>query len=121
MNEIHHSTCHNKKLINKQSEANMKNKIIAYLGLITIIYSSTIQSAEVDTENSQQYVQGINNYSINKYTLSSGGGVIAGGDYHLTSSIGQIDAGKKATGGNYEFRGGFLTGSSDLIFRNGFE
>ncbi len=99
----------------------MKNKIIAYLGLITLICSSTIQSTEVETEDSQQNAQGANNYSINKYTLSSGGGVISGGDYQLNSSIGQIDAGEKATGGNYEFRGGFLTGSSDLIFRNGFE
>jgi len=97
----------------------VKTKIVLVCLLVNSVGMTQIHSKKSD-HNNQSSNRGVT-YKMNKYTLSSGGGVITGGNYQLTSSIGQIDAGEKAIGGNYEFRGGFLTGSSDLIFKNGFE
>lgn len=93
----------------------MKIKLLILIPLF-LMSASTV----LDAENNNQ-TNGTVTYKINKYTISSGGGVSTGGIYSLTSSIGQIDAGHNASGGVYEFKGGFLTGSSDLIFKNGFE
>ncbi len=98
---------------------------------ITVIFLwvRSIGVSQLNRNKSDQHEQIANRgtgYEIKKFTLSSGGGVITGGNYSLISSIGQIDAGPKAIGGNYEFRGGFLTGNSgngnpDVIFKNSFE
>jgi hypothetical protein len=49
------------------------------------------------------------NYSIDWYKVAGGGGTSSGGNYTLTGTIGQHDAGKIA-GGNYTIEGGFLAG-----------
>jgi hypothetical protein len=46
------------------------------------------------------------NYSIDWYTIDSGGGTSTGGVYTVSGTIGQPDAGK-LTGGNYTLEGGF--------------
>jgi hypothetical protein len=47
------------------------------------------------------------NYSINWYKVSGGGGTSAGGSYKVSSTIGQHDAGGPMTGGSYSLTGGF--------------
>jgi hypothetical protein len=49
------------------------------------------------------------NYSIDWFSIDGGGGTSSGGNYTLTGTIGQPDAGK-LTGGNYTLEGGFLSG-----------
>ncbi len=49
------------------------------------------------------------NYNISWHTIDGGGGTSTGGQYTLTGTIGQLDAGYSA-GGNYELLGGFWTG-----------
>ena len=61
-------------------------------------------------------------YALTKRNISSGGGVVTGGVYTVTSSLAQIDAGHNAIGGDYQFKGGFLNQSNDdLIFKNSFD
>ncbi len=99
----------------------MKNKINLMLVFFLFTSAGLTDKNRSNVEASDHSQNGGSGYQITKYTLSSGGGVITGGNYHLTSSIGQLDAGHKATGGNYEFNGGFLSENTDLIFKNGFE
>jgi hypothetical protein len=46
-------------------------------------------------------------YSIDWYKASGGGGASAGGTYSINGTIGQHDAGGPMTGGNYSLTGGF--------------
>jgi len=71
---------------------------------------------------SQSFAQ----YEIKKYTINNGGGKMSGGNYEMTSSIGQVDASGTLSNGNYSLNGGFWheannTPQGDLIFTNGFE
>jgi len=47
------------------------------------------------------------NYSINWYKVSGGGGTSTGGTYQVNDTIGQHDASSEMTGGNYSLTGGF--------------
>jgi hypothetical protein len=47
------------------------------------------------------------NYSIEWYKISGGGGTSTGGVYSVSGTIGQHDAGGPMTGGNYSLTGGF--------------
>jgi hypothetical protein len=47
------------------------------------------------------------NYSINWFKVSGGGGASAGGSYQVSGTIGQHDAGGPMTGGPYSLTGGF--------------
>lgn len=47
------------------------------------------------------------NYSIDWYKISGGGGTSTGGVYSLSGTIGQHDAGGPMTGGDYSLTGGF--------------
>jgi hypothetical protein len=46
-------------------------------------------------------------YTIGWYKISGGGGTSAGGQYSVSGTIGQHDAGTAMTGGNYSLTGGF--------------
>ena len=46
-------------------------------------------------------------YSIDWYKISGGGGTSTGGVYSVSCTIGQHDAGGPMTGGNYSLTGGF--------------
>ncbi len=98
----------------------MKIKLILLNALVSVLVLfavSTLAKATQDTK-------GATTYEITKHTISSGGGQISGGGYTAVTSIGQIDAGHNATGGIYEFNGGFLAGATntdDNLFKNGFE
>jgi hypothetical protein len=46
-------------------------------------------------------------YSIDWYKVSGGGGTSSNGQYVLSGTIGQHDAGGPMTGGNYSLTGGF--------------
>lgn len=50
-------------------------------------------------------------YEITSYTIDGGGGKSTGGQYSLTGTIGQPDAGNSSSGGDYHLGGGFLTGN----------
>jgi hypothetical protein len=47
-------------------------------------------------------------YSINWYKISGGGGTSTNSTYQVTGTIGQPDAGGTMSGGNYSLTGGFL-------------
>lgn len=46
-------------------------------------------------------------YSIDWYKIAGGGGTSTNGQYSLSGTIGQHDAGGPMTGGNYSLTGGF--------------
>lgn len=46
-------------------------------------------------------------YSVDWYKVSGGGGTCSGGQYAVTGTIGQPDAGGNSTGANYTLDGGF--------------
>jgi hypothetical protein len=46
-------------------------------------------------------------YSIDWYTIDGGGGTSSNGQYVVSGTIGQPDAGGSMTGGNYSLTGGF--------------
>jgi hypothetical protein len=46
-------------------------------------------------------------YSINWYKISGGGGTSSNGNYSVTGTIGQPDASGAMSGGNYSVTGGF--------------
>ncbi len=46
-------------------------------------------------------------YSIDWYKISGGGGTSTGATYQVTGTIGQPDASGAMTGGNYSLTGGF--------------
>ena len=46
-------------------------------------------------------------YSIDWYKISGGGGTSSNGQYAVSGTIGQHDAGGPMTGGNYSLTGGF--------------
>ena len=46
-------------------------------------------------------------YSIGWYKIAGGGGTSTNGQYSITGTIGQHDAGTAMTGGNYSVTGGF--------------
>ncbi len=47
------------------------------------------------------------NYSIDWYKIAGGGGTSTNGQYSVSGTIGQQDAGGPMTGGNYSLTGGF--------------
>jgi hypothetical protein len=49
------------------------------------------------------------NYSIDWYKIAGGGGTSSNGQYVVSSTIGQHDAGTVMTTGNYSLTGGFWT------------
>lgn len=57
---------------------------------------------------------------LSKHTINNGGNVMTGGSFELKSSIGQVDASKPASGGDYQLNGGFWQQNNDLIFKNKF-
>jgi hypothetical protein len=46
-------------------------------------------------------------YSIDTYKIAGGGGTSSGGNYSVTGTIGQPEAGAAMSGGNYSVTGGF--------------
>jgi len=47
------------------------------------------------------------NYSVDWYKIAGGGGTSSNGQYTVSGTIGQPDAGGAMTGGNYSLTGGF--------------
>ena len=75
----------------KKSEASMKKQILL-AGLLIPALSLAQQ------------------YSIDWYKVSGGGGTSTGGVYAVSGTIGQPDAGAAMNGGNYSLTGGFWSG-----------
>src|SRR5689334_20302326 len=46
-------------------------------------------------------------YSVDWYKIAGGGGTSTGGTYRVSGTLGQPDAGRPMTGGNYSLTGGF--------------
>ncbi len=53
----------------------------------------------------------LGNFEIPWHTIDGGGGTSAGGNFALSGTIGQHDAGNPMTGGNYSLIGGFWAGT----------
>jgi len=68
----------------------MKALSLALLAAITLALSASAQS-----------------YSIDWYKIAGGGGTSSNGQFTLSGTIGQHDAGGPMTGGNYSLTGGF--------------
>ena len=51
-------------------------------------------------------------YAIPRWTVDAGGGRLEGGDYVLTGTAGQPDAGARLKGGDYSLSGGFWAGAA---------
>jgi glucose dehydrogenase len=51
-------------------------------------------------------------FSIDWWTVDGGGGTSQGGDYAVSGTIGQPDAGSPMSGGDYTIVGGFWSGAS---------
>ena len=63
-------------------------------------------------------------FEIIKNTIDGGGGMSQGGDFTLTGTIGQPDAGNKVLSGeNFSLSGGFWANATifDEIFKDSFE
>ena len=66
-------------------------------------------------------------YTVDRYTIDSGGGATAQGKYTVTGTLGQPDADplQPATAGKYSLTGGFWFLVDDArtggVFRDGFE
>jgi hypothetical protein len=68
----------------------MKKKILNAVVLLALMLSTNAQ-----------------NYSIDWYKVAGGGGTSSTGQYIISSTIGQHDAGGPRVGGNYSLIGGF--------------
>ncbi len=79
----------------------MKTRKISVILLLVIALLISLPGISVSTANAD--------YSISWHTIDGGGGTSSGGQYSLTATIGQHDAGEMA-GGDYEMLGGFLPG-----------
>ena len=52
-----------------------------------------------------------NGFSLDSWTVDGGGGTSTGGDYTVSATIGQPDAGQVMNGGDYSVVGGFWSGA----------
>lgn len=86
-----------------------------------IFFASSYAKNETKLINENSTIQGTPNYSIRKFVISTGGGVISASNYQVHSVIGKIDAGHIANNSGYAISGGFLQQNTDLIFNNSFE
>ncbi len=50
-------------------------------------------------------------YDLTWHTVDGGGGVVSKGDYALSGTVGQPDAGAALVGGDYTLSGGFWSGA----------
>lgn len=65
-------------------------------------------------------------FTVSRHTIDNDGGTSQGGQFSLTGTIAQPDAGAQAaTGGQFSLRGGFWSAkdlpTSDVLFSDGFE
>jgi hypothetical protein len=67
--------------------------VLTLLALSTLILQPSTASAQ--------------QYSIDWYKIAGGGGTSTGGTYQVSGTIGQHDAGRPMSGGNYSLTGGF--------------
>ena len=74
-------------------------KILLFSGLVLLLVAGAVLAAP-------------NGFSIDWWTVDGGGGTSEGGDYALSGSIGQPDAGPVMTGGEYTVSGGYWAGVS---------
>lgn len=76
----------------------MKHKLL-FISLLILVLSAAASVA---------YAR-LAGYSLTWWTTDSGGGASSGGNYNLSGTIGQPDAGT-LSGGNYRLEGGFWGG-----------
>ena len=60
----------------------------------------------------------VNGFALDWWTVDGGGGTSEGGDFAVSGTIGQPDAGPLMSGGDYAVTGGFWVG--DLTHPNSF-
>lgn len=72
----------------------MKTHLLGFAGALLLFALSPVNSSA-------------QTYSIDWYKVAGGGGTSTGGQYVVSGTIGQHDAGGPMTGGNYSLTGGF--------------
>jgi len=82
----------------------MKTKLLILL-LVLIIAGTLFTGVSASTQS---------DYDIDWWTIDGGGGTSDGGNYSLSGSIGQPDAGV-SSGGSYTLKSGFWGGIYDLF------
>jgi hypothetical protein len=83
----------------------MKRKLL-FISLLILVLSAAASVA---------YAR-LAGYSLTWWTTDSGGGASSGGNYNLSGTIGQPDAGT-LSGGNYRLEGGFWGGMGAVAFQ----
>lgn len=73
----------------------MKNQLSRYLISISLVLAGSVLGARGQS------------YSIDWFKISGGGGTSSAGQYEVSGTIGQHDAGGPLTGGTYSLVGGF--------------
>ena len=53
-------------------------------------------------------------FDLSWHTIDGGGGTSSGGDFELSGTIGQHDAGETMTGGDFALTGGFWAGTGSV-------
>lgn len=82
-----------------KTPANRRQTSRCFLALALLAFVAIINS-QLSTAHAQQY-------SIDWYKIAGGGGTSTNGQYAISGTIGQHDAGGPMTGGNYSLTGGF--------------
>lgn len=71
----------------------MKTNFLAFISAVSFFVAAGLARAQ--------------SYSIDWYKIAGGGGTSSNGQYTVSGTIGQHDAGGPMTGGNYSLTGGF--------------
>ena len=79
------------------------SKSIAFVAALIVFCLSTLRAQ---------------NYSIDWFTIDGGGGTSTNGQYSLSGTIGQPDAGATMTNGNYSLTGGFWAINGVSVVQN---
>lgn len=68
---------------------------------------------------------GAQTLDVTRHVVAGGGGNSSGGNFSVRGTVGQPDAAAPVSGGAFELRGGYWSGTvqagSDALFRDGFE
>jgi len=96
--------------------------------LVLLLLMSNGMSKTTSQEIKQSVKSGVASYQLTQFTIDNGGGKAIGGDFKLTSSIGQHDAHNaiqgQGQGTQFKLSPGFWNSKQEkgeIIFKDGFE
>ena len=74
--------------------------VLVALALVSLVFGARSQADD--------------GYDLSWFTVDGGGGKSSGGEYALSGTVGQFDAGAFMAGGEYSLVGGFWSGTTGL-------